>query len=31
MTLYPVASPDDRWIYFVRRSAEADLWLLTLK
>jgi len=28
---YPVPSRDDRWIYFVRRSAEADLWLLTLK
>jgi Tol biopolymer transport system component len=27
----PVASRDDRWIYFVRSSAEADLWLLTLK
>ena len=26
-----VPSRDDRWIYFVRRSAEADLWLLTLK
>jgi dipeptidyl aminopeptidase/acylaminoacyl peptidase len=28
---YPVPSPDDRWIYFVRQSAEADLWLLTLR
>jgi Tol biopolymer transport system component/serine/threonine protein kinase len=28
---YPVPSQDDRWIYFVRRSAEADLWLLTLE
>jgi len=28
---YPVPSRDDRWIYFVRGSAEADLWLLTLK
>jgi Tol biopolymer transport system component len=28
---YPVPSRDDRWIYFVRRSAEADLWLLTLE
>ncbi len=27
----PVPSRDDRWIYFVRGSAEADLWLLTLK
>ncbi len=27
----PVPSRDDRWIYFVRQSAEADLWLLTLK
>jgi Tol biopolymer transport system component len=27
----PVPSPDDRWIYFVRRSAEADVWLLTLE
>jgi Tol biopolymer transport system component len=27
----PVPSQDDRWIYFVRRSAEADLWLLTLE
>jgi Tol biopolymer transport system component len=27
----PVPSRDDRWIYFVRHSAEADLWLLTLK
>jgi len=27
----PVPSPDDRWIYFVRGSAEADLWLLALK
>jgi hypothetical protein len=26
-----VPSRDDRWIYFVRQSAEADLWLLTLK
>jgi Tol biopolymer transport system component len=29
--LHPVPSPADRWIYFARRSAEADLWLLTLK
>ena len=28
---YPVPSRDDRWIYFVRDAAEADLWLLTLK
>jgi Tol biopolymer transport system component len=27
----PVPSRDDRWLYFVRGSAEADLWLLTLK
>jgi Tol biopolymer transport system component len=27
----PVPSRDDRWIYFVRGSSEADLWLLTLK
>jgi hypothetical protein len=26
-----VPSRDDRWIYFVRQSAEADLWLLTLR
>jgi serine/threonine protein kinase/Tol biopolymer transport system component len=28
---YPVPLPDDSWLYFVRRSAEADLWLLTLE
>ena len=27
----PVPSRDDQWIYFVRGSAEADLWLLTLR
>ena len=26
-----VPSRDDRWIYFVRVSSEADLWLLTLR
>jgi Tol biopolymer transport system component len=27
----PVPSRDGRWVYFVRESAEADLWLLTLE
>jgi len=27
---YPTLSPDNRWIFFVRQSNEADIWMLTL-